>query len=116
MLNQARMQFEAEKKMVSEQIEEGVKLQLKAEREILEKKIRSMVEEEETEKFRTLQAELNEKSAKLKEFNQAVAEIERLKREKDEIRDMIMAENERALTIRLNEEKEKIRRTEKDKV
>jgi hypothetical protein len=114
LLNQARMKFEAEKKIVSEQIEEGVRLQLKSEKEILEKKIRSRLEEEEMEKFRTLQAELNEKSSKLKEFNQAIAEIERLKREKDEIRDSINAENERALTIRLNDEKEKIRRAEKD--
>jgi hypothetical protein len=114
-LNQARMQFEAEKKMVSEQIEEGVKLKLKVERDILEKKIRSRVEEEETEKFRTLQAELNEKSAKLKEFNQAMAEIERLKREKEELRDRIVAENERALTIRLTEEKEKIKRSEAER-
>jgi hypothetical protein len=115
MLNQARMQFEAEKKMAAEQIEEGVKLKLKAEREILEKQIRSRVEEEETEKFRTLQTELNEKSAKLKEFNQAMAEIERLKREKDEIKDRIMAENERALTMRLNDEKEKIKRSEAER-
>ncbi|MGF1586576.1 MAG: DUF2130 domain-containing protein [Bacteroidales bacterium] len=115
MLNQARMQFETEKKMAAEQIEEGVKLKLKAEREILERQIRSRVEEEETEKFRTLQAELNEKSAKLKEFNQAMAEIERLKREKDEIKDRIMAENERALTLRLNDEKEKIKRSEAER-
>jgi hypothetical protein len=116
LLRKAREELESEKKKMSEKIDEGVRLKLKAEKEILEKLIRSRIEEEETEKFRLLQEELNEKSAKLKEFSQAKAEIERLKREKDEISDRIKAESERAMTIRLSEEKEKIRRTENDKL
>jgi hypothetical protein len=114
-LNRSREQLESEKKRFSDQIEEGVKTRLTAEKAILEKQLRHRIEEEETEKFRLLQEELNEKSAKLKEFNQAKAEIERLKREKEEIRDSILAENEKVMSLKLNEEREKIKKAESDR-
>ena len=62
-----------------------------------------------------LQEELNEKSSKLIELNKTKAEIEKLKREKLELKESIEAESAISLNKKLSEEKEKIRRTEEEK-
>jgi len=114
-LRLAREKLEKEKTTLEEQITEGIRLRLSAEKETLEKRLRQRIGEEEAGRFKVLQDELNEKSARLKEFNQAMAEIEKLKREKDELRDSIRAEAQKALNEKLQEEREKIRKSEQEK-
>jgi hypothetical protein len=114
-LKHSREQLESEKKKLSEQIEEGISNRLTVEKAALERQLKQKIEEEEQEKFKILQEELNEKSAKLREFNQAKAEIERLKREKEEIRDSILAENEKIMNLKLNEERERIKKAESER-
>jgi hypothetical protein len=114
-LRLAGEKLEEEKGKIEEQISEGIRVRLRMEKETLEKQIKQRIEEEEAGKFKVLQEELNEKSARLKEFNQALAEIEKLKREKDELRESIQAEAQKALNEKLLEEKEKIRKSEQEK-
>jgi len=53
------------------------------------------MEEEQSERIRALREELDQKSGQLKEYNKAKSEIERLKREKSELKDSIEAESEK---------------------
>jgi len=57
----------------------------------------------------TLKEELDQKSLQLRELNQAKSEVERLRREKAELRDEISLEKERELTEQLRIEKAKMR-------
>ena len=57
-----------------------------------------------------LQQELKEKSEQLKDFNEAKANIERLKREKDELHGQITLEKEREFSEKLKDEKLKIQK------
>ncbi len=114
-LKQAQEKLAMEKTNLEDQINEGVRNKLKSEKDALEKKLRLAIEEEESEKFKTLQEELNEKSIKLREFNKARAEIERLKREKEELRESIQAETEKVINEKILAEKENIRKVENER-
>jgi hypothetical protein len=110
-----REKLDEEKARLGEQVADGIRLRLNAEKEAIEKKLREQITGEEAGRFKVLQDELNEKSAKLREFNQAKAEIEKLKREKDELRESIQAEAQKILNEKLLEEKERIRKAEQEK-
>jgi len=73
------------------------------------------MEEEQSERIRSLQEELDQKSGQLKDFNKAKSEIERLKREKDELKGSIEAESEKKLSEMIGVEKERIRKNEEQK-
>ena len=72
---------------LNQAIEQGVK-QEKIE---LEHSLKKQAEEEQADRIKSLQDELNEKSGKIKELNQVKATIEKLKREKDELKEGISA-------------------------
>ena len=114
-LQQTRQELEAEKTSLDEKINEAVRMKMKVEKETFEKTLRDRITEEESEKWKTLQDELNEKSEKLKELNQTRAEVERLKRLSLEMKESMQAEAEKALNEKLTEEREKIRRSEQEK-
>jgi hypothetical protein len=70
-----------------------VRERLRAEEKRLQAEIRTRIEEEQSGTLRSLQEELNQKSAQVvKELNRTKAENERLKREKDEMKEGIEAE------------------------
>jgi hypothetical protein len=62
-----------------------------------------------------MQNELQEKTEQVKELNRAKAEIEKIKREKDELKESIEAEAQQKLNVQLTEEKEKIRKVEQER-
>ena len=115
-LKKAIEEFEEQKKKENQLFEQRLSEKLKEEKELFSSKLKKKLQEEQSEQFESLQKELNEKSEKLKELNKSKAEIERLKREKDELRDSIEAETQKALNAKLIEEKEKIRKSEEQKV
>ncbi len=104
-----------EKQKIHDSIENGVKEKIKEEKSKIEKQLRITFREEQEEQFNALQKELQEKSEKLKAFNKAKADIERLKREKEELRDEIEAETQKKLNEELKKEELKIRKTEEEK-
>lgn len=85
------------------------------EKERLEAKLKANLEVEHSGQLKVLQSELNEKSEKLKDLNRSLAEVEKLKREKDELKEAIEAETQKTFTLKLNEERERIRKAEQDK-
>lgn len=102
---------ENQKEIVNKQVQE----QVKDEKSKLEKSIRQQLDDEKSEEVKALQKELGEKSTQLRELNKTKADIERLKREKDELADKIALEKEKELTEKLQEAKEKIQKSEKEK-
>ena len=115
MLKSEREKLDDDKKKLNDQVNDAVVKKLKAERELVENEIRKKLDDEDSEKFNSLQKELNEKSEKLKEFNRAKAEIEKLKREKDEMKEAIEADSMKMLNEKLQEEKERIKKAEQDR-
>jgi hypothetical protein len=115
LLNQQKEEFEKKKQKENELFQEKLQSKLKEERQIIEKQLKIKIAEEQSEQVAIMQKELLEQSEKLKELSRSRAEIERLKREKDELKDSVMAEAERALNQKLIEEKEKIRKIEQDR-
>jgi len=99
-----------DKETIQQQVDSQVKTKLSAEKSILEKSIRTNLKEETAEQIQNLQKELDEKSGQVKEFNKAKAEIEKLKREKDELRDKVVLEKEIEFSDKLKEEKAKLKK------
>jgi hypothetical protein len=107
--------FEAEKKKQQEEIEKQVVDKVKASEILLKKKLKTEAELEQVEVIASLKEELNEKSSKVIELNKATIELERTKREKDELEEKIKAESEKELTHKLIAERQRIQKEESDK-
>lgn len=114
-LNQAKLEFERKRKEQNEQFQERLENALKEEKKLVEEKLKTKILEEQSEQFKSLQNELNEKSEQIKELNRTKAEIEKLKREKAELKEEAEAEAQKRLNEVLQTEKEKIRRSEEEK-
>lgn len=110
-----KKKLEQQEKAIHEQIKAGVEANVKKEREALEKRLKSQLMEEQSERFALLQKELNEKSDQIKELNRSKAEVEKLKREKSELKESIEAEAQQRLNKQILEEKEKIKKSEQDR-
>jgi hypothetical protein len=98
-----------DKEKLDSTVEQQVKTKLKSETTKLEKSIREKVDEEKSVQLEELQKELGQKSEQLKELNKTKAEVERLKREKDEQAEKIGLEKEKEFSQKLGEEKRKIK-------
>jgi hypothetical protein len=85
--------------------------QLKAEKATLEQHLKASLAAESETQIQSMRNELNEQSEKLREFSKAKADIERLQREKGELRETIEAESEAKLNQRLRDERLKIEQT-----
>ena len=107
-----KQKLDEEKQRQQQAIDAEVKQQLKFQTETIRKQITSELSEEQAERLKLLQQELNTKSEQLKAFNKAKAEIEKLKREKNEIKDSVEADAARKLNEQLAVEKEKIAKAE----
>jgi hypothetical protein len=114
-LNKAKELFEQRKKQENEMFQERLEKQLKEDRKLLEDKLKAKFKEEQSEQFNALQKELNEKSEQVKELSLTRIEVEKLKREKTELKAIAEAEAQKSLNETLIAEKEKIRKQEEDK-
>lgn len=114
-LNQQKEDFEKKKQKENELFQERFNAKLKEEKIALEKQIKAKLQDEQSEQMALIQKELSEKSEQVKELNKTKGEIEKLKREKDELKEAIEAEAQKALNQRLSEEKDKIRKSEQEK-
>ena len=115
-LKRKQEQLLEEREQMDEQIREGVRTRMKAERERLEQQLKTQIREEQSEQVKAYQQQLQEQSEKLKVLHRTSAEVEKLKREKDELQDKIMAEAEQKVNEKLRSEKEKIRKAEEEKI
>jgi len=110
-----RDKLEQKKKQQNEMVANGVKAGLDEEKKKLQVQLKKRLEEEQSEQFKALQQELNQKSNQLKAFNKAKSEIERLKREKSELKDSLEAASEKKINEILSKERNKIRKIEEEK-
>uniref|UniRef100_A0A7C4S273 DUF2130 domain-containing protein n=1 Tax=candidate division WOR-3 bacterium TaxID=2052148 RepID=A0A7C4S273_UNCW3 len=76
----------------------------------MRKSLKEEIEKEQQELIKTLKTELEEKSRKVKEIYVLQAELEKLKREKEESEAKIKLEMEKKFSERLNEEKKRIQK------
>lgn len=111
-----RCALEEQRKTLELEIQQGLKKQIQAERPKLEAQIRKSIEEETSEQYKAMQAELARKSEQVKELNKAKSDIERLKREKEELKEAITAETQKTMNETLKEEKGKIQKAAEDRV
>ncbi|WP_435131920.1 DUF2130 domain-containing protein [Formosa sp. A9] len=114
-LQQERLAFEDKKKRENELFQQRLEQTLKEEKKRIELVLKHKISEEQSEQFKALQNELNEKSEQVKELNRSKAEIEKLKREKGELKAEAEAEAQKRLNEVLLAEREKIRKAEEDK-
>ncbi|MEJ2316081.1 MAG: DUF2130 domain-containing protein [Gammaproteobacteria bacterium] len=114
-LESEKAALEAQKRAHEQAVAEAVRVAISEEKKRLQVQLRTSLEQEQAERFALLQNELNEKSERLRELNKLAAEMERLKREKEELRDVLEAESQKKLTAMLSDERAKIRKNEEEK-
>jgi hypothetical protein len=103
-LTKAKEDFERARKSANEAFQERLERSLKEEKRVLEVKLKSKLQEEQ-----------HEQSIKVRELNRTKAEVEKLKREKGELKEAAEAEAQKRLNETLIFEKEKIRKGEEEK-
>ena len=114
-LRNEREKLEKEKSEIGEKVAQQIQAGIRDEKKKLEESIKKKLEEEQADRIRALQSELDDKSEKVRELNKSKSEIERLKREKEELRSTIELESQKKLNAQLSEEREKIRKAEEAK-
>lgn len=113
-LENQRREIEAEKFRLNQIVQEQVEARLTSEKQQLEENLKHQIYNENKIHIEALKQELNEKSQKIAELNNALAEIERLKREKQEIESRLKLEFEKQLTDSILLEQEKLRKQYED--
>lgn len=113
-LESEKEQLSKDKESLQVQIDNAVKSRMDEEKKKLEKSIGQKIQDETAGQIISLQEELNEKTTQVKELNKTKAEIERLKREKDELRDQVILEKETEFSEILKDAKAKARQQADD--
>lgn len=108
-LSQKLQRLEDEKRRDAENAKMEAEKDALQKLEVEKRRLKEQLQKEQSDQFQSIQDELNEKSKQLQEFHRAKAEIERLKREKEESENRIEAQLQERLTHQLREEKEKMR-------
>ncbi len=109
-----QQQLNEQQQRIQKRIQEGVRESLKQEREKLTQQIRQDIQSEQSEQISSLTEQLKEQSQKVKGLYAAQAQIEQLKREKDELSDKLKAEAQQMINETLTMERDKIRKTIED--
>ncbi len=107
---QKEQSFEEQKQKFDEQVKMATKDALKQEKLKLHEEIKKQILTEQSESFELLKKELDEKSNQVKELNTAKANIEKLKREKEEVEAKIKADSELEFSKKMALEREKIQK------
>jgi len=114
-LEKQKQDLEKQKTEQDKLVAEKVISQIKTEKTTLEQELKVKIESEQSEKFGLIEKQLKEKSEQVKELYRVQAEIEKIKLEKEELKDVLEVENARKLNEQIATEKEKIRISEQNK-
>lgn len=114
-LEEQRQALSAEKEKQGEAVESKVKDELRKREAVLTSKIKNEAVEEQKDAMKILQVELEEKSSKVQDLNKVAAQLEVLKREKNELEEKYKLEAEQKVTEQLSGEKDRIQREEHKK-
>lgn len=105
---QAFEALQVEKESLQEKVQQATKESLKQEKQKLQESLKKEMLQEYQESLNALQKELEEKSNQVKDLNLSKIEIEKLKREKEEIESTIKAQAQERLSQEMAAFKEKI--------
>lgn len=114
-LRKAEDDLAQRKRRENELFQERLDKRLREESKSLEERLKLRLQEENAEQLQALQTELNTKSDQLKELNRTRAELEKTRREKEEMKLAIEADAQRQLSEALQIERERIRKSEEDR-
>lgn len=101
---------------IAKTVEHKVSQSLAKEKVELKSRLRQQVEQDNAERIKEMQNELDEKSKKVNELNKAQGEVERLKREKQSLRGEIELDFEKKFSQQLAEQSSKIQQQVTDQV
>lgn len=112
---EAMSKLESKESLIKEQesqfelkLQDTLQVRLKESRAELTASIKSKIQEEQNERITLMEKELKEKSIQVIELNRSKAQIEQLKREKDELFEKIRLEAQTKLNSQLDSERKKI--------
>ncbi len=114
-LRQQQEQLEKARSEQQETIDKAIREKLRQQTKTLTEKLSARIRDEQSDQLKALEEELQAKSQQVKDLNKARADIERLKREKDELQGKAEAEMERKLGQQLNEGRQKIMDAEQER-
>ena len=114
-MREEREAFEEKKRRENEMFQERLDARVKEEKLLAEERIKKQMEAEQADAVRMMQQELNDKSDKLKAMQTMQIELEKIKREKEELRLSIEAEQMQKMNSVLEEERVKIANQEREK-
>lgn len=114
-LEQQREQLDKARAEQDEIVSTAIRQQLQQQTQVLEKKLSSAIREEQSSQLKALQQELAQKSEQVKALHKAEADLERLKREKDEVQGKAEADMERLLSQKVNEIRHQIKESEEER-
>ncbi len=107
--------LEADRASIASQIQDGITLQVRVEKKKIETQLRKSLEEETSDQIKSLNDELEKKSEQVKELNKVKADITKLQREKNELREAIEAEAQAKIDDIVKAEKQKIQKASDDR-
>jgi len=99
------------RRKLQEDVERGVAGRIAAERSQIEARIRKSFEAENAGQLQSMQEELARKSEQVKDLNRTKTELERIRREKDELRDTLTADLGKKMNDQLAEERARIQKS-----
>ena len=106
-LERSKQEFAEKQRQADRLLEEQVQAKLQVLSKALEAELKQKITQEEGGRLELLEKELKEQSEKVRELNRTKAEIEKLKREKDELQEAVEAQAEQRLSAVLEEERAK---------
>lgn len=126
-LERSKQEFAEKQRQAESLFQKQLQTKLQEMSKSLEAELKEKIAQEEAGRLELLEKELKEQSEKVKDLNRTKAEIEKLKREKDELQEAVEAQAEKRINTileqerqknkaRLSEEAEKIKLQEEAKV
>ena len=100
---------------IDQRINDELQKKLKIKEEEILHDLKIELEKQGSDKIKGLEDDLQKQNAKLKEFNQVQIQLEKLKREKNELQEKIELEAQKKINEIIAEEKLKIQRTEQER-
>jgi len=113
-LKQKELKLRQQESVLEEKVQKELQVRLTQEKTQLELAIKEELESAQKERIDLMEKELEEKSLQLIELNRSRAQVEQLKREKEEMEEKIRYEAQKELNTLLDRERQKIHKIVQD--
>ncbi len=109
-LKEQQQRLHEQQEGFDEKVRQDVTAKLRAEKAALEKKLKDQLNSENADLIQSLRNELDEKSKQVKDATKLQIELERIRREKDELGEKIKLETEREFSEKLKSETSRVQK------